>query len=369
MQYKFIVLSIITILNFNIVLGQSQNDTIVSSETEISLLFIGDFMGHQDQIDAAYNSKTKEYQYDSCFHYIKPLLSDADFSIGNLEVTLGIKPFSGYPQFSSPPSFAEAINNAGVDILATVNNHSCDKSKKGLERTIHLLDSLNIQHLGTYYSQNDKDSLSPLIIEKNNIKIALLSYTYGTNGLKPVSPNIVNYLDSSTIAADIKNAKALNPDIIIAYVHWGIQYKDKQSKRQEQWKNYFNTLGVKIIIGSHPHVVQPMKWNKSDTSLVVYSLGNFVSHQRTFPRDGGVVFKLTLVKNNNKIGIKDAKYALSWVYEPIVKGKKQYYILPVEEFENKPEFFLQKKHYDKMMRYTKHARNHFKSSNLNIGEM
>jgi poly-gamma-glutamate synthesis protein (capsule biosynthesis protein) len=231
------------------------------------------------------------------------------------------------------------------------------------------LDSLNIQHLGTYYSQNDKDSLSPLIIEKNNIKIALLSYTYGTNGLKPVSPNIVNYLDSSTIAADIKNAKALNPDIIIAYVHWGIQYKDKQSKRQEQWKNYFNTLGVKIIIGSHPHVVQPMKWNKSDTSLVVYSLGNFVSHQRTFPRDGGAVFKLTLVKNNNKIGIKDAKYALSWVYEPIVKGKKQYYILPVKEFENKPEFFLQKKHYDKMMRYTKHARNHFKSLNLNIGEM
>ncbi len=365
---RILIISIITILNMSFGIAQSRTDSIIE-KSEISLLFIGDFMGHQDQINAAYDSKTGNYNYDSCFHYMKPILSGADVSIGNLEVTLGIKPYSGYPQFSSPPSFAKAIVDAGVDILATVNNHSCDKSKAGLERTIHLLDSFNIKHLGTYYSPEDKANSSPLMIEKNGFRIALLSYTYGTNSLLPVPPNVVNYLDSAVIASDISIAKQQNPDLIIAYVHWGIQYKNLPSKSQKRWEKYFNSLGVKIIIGSHPHVVQPMKWNKNDSSLIVYSLGNFVSHQRTFPRDGGAVFELRLTKTDNKVEIAKASYALSWVYEPIIKGQKQYFILPVKEFENRPDYFLLKKDYDKMMRYARHARKLFKDYNLNVEEI
>ena len=357
-------------LLFVVYYGNTQNIVLrdSSQSNEISLIFIGDFMGHQDQINAAYDSKTGKYKYDSCFSYIAPLLCDADVSIANLEVTIGIKPFSGYPQFSSPPSFAKAISDAGVDILSTANNHSVDKSKAGMERTLHVLDSLNIKHFGTYYDSKEKDTASPLIINKNGFKIALLTYTYGTNSLVPIPPNIVNYLDSATIAKDIADAKKENPDEIIAYVHWGIQYKNFPSESQKAWTNYFKKLGVKIVIGSHPHVVQPMKWNKKDSSLVVYSLGNFVSHQRTFPRDGGAVFKLTLQKKDNKVIIKNATYALSWVYEPIVNGHKEYYVLPIKDFENRPSFFAKRKHYDKMMRYVNHARKHLDSSNLNIKE-
>ena len=113
---------------------------------ELSLLFIGDFMGHLDQINAAYDKVSGSYNYDSTFKKITPILSDADVTIGNLEVTLGVTPYSGYPQFSSPPAYAAAIKKSGVDVLVTANNHSCDKRKKGVEKTIAILDSLNIGH-------------------------------------------------------------------------------------------------------------------------------------------------------------------------------------------------------------------------------
>lgn len=365
MQYYFFLF----VLAFQIhVKAQNDTDSFRIKNQEINLLFIGDFMGHQDQIDAAYDSSSNSYSYDSCFHYIRPWLSDADFTIANIETTLGIKPYSGYPQFSSPPAFAEAIRRSGVDIVATVNNHSVDKSKAGMERTLFVLDSLKMRHMGTYYSPKDKDSLSPLIVEKNGIKVALLSYTYGTNSLNPIPPNIVNYLDSNTISKDVIKAKSHNPDVIVAYVHWGIQYKDYPSKSQKAWNNYFKSLGVKIVIGSHPHVVQPMKWNKSDSSLVVYSLGNFISHQRTFPRDGGAIFKLILKKTDGQVVIQDAKYSLSWVYEPEIDGKKKYFVLPVKAFENKPDFFAKRKDFDKMQRYIKHARSLMKETNENIVE-
>lgn len=342
---------------------------------QISLLFIGDFMGHMDQIKAAYNKETKTYEYDTCFSKIKPILSDADVTIGNLEVTLGVQPYSGYPQFSSPPSYATAIKNAGVDVLTTSNNHSCDKRKKGVEKTIKILDSLNIGHTGTFVNSIEKTKNPAYVIQKNNFKIAVISYTYGTNGLKPTAPNVVNYLDKKAIKKDIDYINnTIAPEQIIAFVHWGLQYKSLPNKNQKDMFAYFKSLGVNIVIGAHPHVLQPMKWNKitptnSQENLVVYSLGNFVSHQRTFPRDGGAVLKLSLIKDeNNKVNIKEANYCLTWVYEPIVNGKKQYYVLPVDEYSKTPDFFTKKKDYDKMMRFAKHARTLLGKHNLNINE-
>lgn len=368
MKNQFIISLVALLFLYSNAISQNKRDSNLVNGQEISLLFIGDFMCHQDQIDVAYNPATKTYSFDSCYNHITPMMSDADITIGNLETTLGIKPYSGYPKFSAPPSFAKAINNAGVDILSTVNNHSVDKFKSGMERTIHILDSMNIGHLGTYYSQEDKDSLSPLMIEKNGFKIALISYTYGTNSLDPIPPNIVNYLDSNTIANDVARARLQNPDVIIAYVHWGIQYKDYPSVSQKSWNTYFNSLGVKIVIGSHPHVVQPMKWDKKDSTIVVYSLGNFISHQRTFPRDGGAMVKVVLQKDSNQVSIKEANYCLSWVHETVIDSVKYYAVLPVKQFEKKPEFFGQKKEYDKMMRYVKHARDLLEANNENITE-
>ncbi len=347
-----------------------QNDTLPK---ELSLLFIGDFMGHKDQIDAAYRPETKTYVYDSCFVPVKKILSNADVTIGNLEVTLGIKPYSGYPQFSSPAAYASAIKNAGVDVLTTANNHSCDKRKKGLEKTIDILDSLHIGHTGTFKNAAEKDSLPAYFINKNDISLAIINYTYGTNEIPPTPPNVVNYLEEEVIKKDLERVKEFNPDAIIAFVHWGDQYKDFPNKEQKKFFNFFKDNGVNMVIGAHPHVLQPMLWKKADStsteSLVVYSLGNFVSHQRTFPRDGGGVFKMTLQKNvDGEISIKDAAYRLTWVYEPIIDGKKEYYVLPVKDFEDKPESFTEQKDYDKMMRFTEHARKLLGEHNLNIDE-
>lgn len=363
---------------FNSLCAQTENIVKDSTDTSktLSLLFVGDFMGHMDQIKAAYNINTKEYNYDSCFSKIKPILSDADFTIGNLEVTLGVKPYSGYPKFSSPPAFAEGIKNAGIDLLTTANNHSCDKNKLGLEKTITILDSLNIGHTGTFINNEEKNKSPAYIINKNGFKIAVINYTYGTNGIEPTNPNIVNYLKKETIKRDVEIIKSnIKPDLIIAYVHWGYQYKDLPNDEQKNFFSYFKSLGVNIVIGSHPHVLQPMKWQQSVSdsipeNLVVYSLGNFISHQRTFPRDGGAIFKMVLEKKDTekKVKIKNANYFLTWVYEPIINGEKKYYVLPADEYSKKPNFFALKSDYIKMMKFIGHARWLLAKNNTNIGE-
>ena len=352
------------ILLLGINCGFSQSSSEITEE--LSLVFVGDFMGHLDQIKAAYNSQNNTHNYNDCFKYVKPYLSDADITIGNLEVTLGIKPYTGYPQFSSPASYASAIKNAGVDVLMTADNHSCDKGKEGLEKTIEILDSLQILHTGTFINKEEKELQSPLILIKNGFKLAFLNYTYGTNEIPPTHPNIVNYLDKAVIADDVENAKLKNPDEIIVFVHWGTQYESLPSKEQKDWFSYFKSLGVNIVIGSHPHVLQPMILKDND--LVVYSLGNFVSHQRTFPRDGGAIFKLNLIKEKDKVKIKDAVYNLTWVYETIVNGQKKYFILPIKDFENNSSEYLDIENYNKMIRFANHARNLLGKENIAIEE-
>lgn len=354
----------VAILLLGLNYGFSQ--TFYEKPKELSLVFVGDFMGHLDQIRSAYDPINKTYNYDDCFKYVKPILSDADITIGNLEVTLGVKPYAGYPQFSSPASYASAIKKAGVDVLMTANNHSCDKRKKGLEKTLKILDSLQISHTGTFISKEEKDLQSPLIVIKNGFKLAFLNYTYGTNGIPPTRPNIVNYLDKKVIAADVEKAKLSNPDEIIVFVHWGPQYKSLPSKNQKDWFSYFKSLGVNIVIGAHPHVLQPMILKED--KLVVYSLGNFISHQRTFPRDGAAIFKLNLIKEKGKVRIKNASYNLTWVYEPIINGKKRYFILPVKDFENNTSEYLDVKNYRKMMRFAMHARTLLGKENIGIEE-
>ena len=161
----------------------------LSSQERITLLFVGDLMQHQAQIDAARVSEGK-YDYSSCFSLIKEQISQADLAIGNLEVTLGGRPYRGYPMFSAPDEYLQAIKDAGFDILLTANNHCLDRGKKGMERTIQLLDSSGIRYAGTYKNLSERRQRYPLFINRNGFRIALLNYTYGTNGIKATSPNL-----------------------------------------------------------------------------------------------------------------------------------------------------------------------------------
>ena len=306
------------------------------AQDSLSLLFIGDVMQHGPQITSAYNSSTKTYDYDDSYAYLKDLMSSTDLTIANLEYTLAGPPYTGYPMFSAPDASAVALKNAGVDILVTANNHTCDRRKKGVIRTLDVLDSLGISHTGSFRNQPEKEFLYPFLIEQNGFRLALLNYTYGTNGMPIEDPVVVNLIDSTQIIQDVRKAKTMNVDKIIAFLHWGLEYTHKPSKDQEQIAVLLEQEGVDIVIGSHPHVLQPMLLQRSDSTeqFTVFSLGNFVSNQRTAPRDGGAMVRLDLVKENNSARISNAGYFLTWVWLPKVSGKVKYKIMPASQYEN-----------------------------------
>ena len=192
-----------------------------SANQEMSLIFLGDIMGHGPQITSAYDSEQKTYNYDGVFSHVKEIISAPDYALGNLEVTLAGPPFKGYPQFSSPDALAKACKNAGLDILVTSNNHSCDRGGKGIVRTLDILDSMNIIHTGTFRNIDERNSNYPLIIENDCMRIAILNYTYGTNGLPYPAPTIVNMIDRELMKADLELAKSKNVDKIIVVTPLG----------------------------------------------------------------------------------------------------------------------------------------------------
>lgn len=295
----------------------------------ITLLFAGDFMQHQRQIDAA--ATDNGYDYQDCFSQVKEEVSKADVAIGNLEVTLGGEPYGGYPGFSAPDEYMYAIQDAGFDVMTLANNHCLDKGRKGLERTIHKLDSLNIPHLGTYLNIEEREKKYPLIIEKKGFRIALLNYTYATNGLRVREPNVVNYIDKNKILRDIKRAHAKNPDVIIACMHWGTEYQSVPDSTQTELANWLFAHGVNHVIGSHPHVVQPMEMRydhiNGQQHILVYSLGNYLSDMSAMKTDGGVMFKMELCKDTT-LRVEKCGYSLVWTSRPKHSGEKKYKIIP-----------------------------------------
>ena len=344
----------------------------ISSPAKISLLFIGDIMGHDEQISSAENRETHTYSYNDVFRYIRSVISEADIAIGNFEVTLAGPPYKGYPLFSSPASLATACKDAGIDYLVTANNHSADRGKTGITGTINRLDSIGIPHTGTFPDQAAKDSLHPLMIKQSGFSLALLNYTYGTNGLRIPAPVIVNMLDQSHIINDIEKARKQNPDLIILFLHWGTEYDTIPSKIQTHLAENFFSHGVDLIIGSHPHVLQKMVWNKRDSAdkdrIVVYSLGNFITNQRKPKTDGGSIVRIELTRNGDLLNVSDAGYYLTWVYTPIEKYRKKFYILPCSEYENKPEFFTDLSSFSKMKKFITDSRALLYEQNMNFRE-
>ncbi len=308
---------------------------------EFSLIFTGDIMQHAPQIKGAYNPITKTYEYDSTFHYMTPILSSAEYTIANLELTLAGPPYTGYPTFCSPDNLAVALKDAGVDCLVTANNHSCDKRKKGIIRTIDVLDSLEIPHTGTFKSLAARDTLYPMIIDRYGFRLALLNYTYGTNGIPVPKGTVVNLIDRDQIKTDLEKAKALNPDKIIVITHWGYEYKPLPNKDQKSLADFMVANGADIIIGMHPHVLQPME-NYYDTALQkdiikVYSLGNFISNQRRRYTNGGGVVRIELQKQGDIVTVSEVGYVLIWVDTRKIGERTYWYVLPASYYEQHPE--------------------------------
>lgn len=336
------------------------------SQDTLHLIFAGDIMGHGPQIESA---KTADgYDYTSCFEYIQPVLKEADLAIGNLEVTLpGDEPFSGYPNFRSPDQLADALRQAGFDLLFTSNNHSNDSGLNGLVHTIEKVDDTHFYQSGTFLSQEERDAFYPLIIYKNGFKLAFLNYTYGTNNKKQYPPTIINYDKDEAIKADILEAQALKADAIIIMMHWGHEYHQEAYPTQERQAQQILDWGADFIIGAHPHVVQAIHQFKDDnkTKLVAWSLGNFISNQKRFHTKGGILLELNLIKNNKaEVEMLSNHFIPIWRYRALRKdGNWDFKVLPISAYEKEEiAHSFSTSQIKEMKAYVKYLRKHLEKS-------
>lgn len=304
----------------------------------VHIMAVGDIMMHMPQVNAGRTSEG--YDFTSFFTDVKPLFSQADLVLGNLETTLSGSDlgYSGFPRFNSPNEVADALKEAGFDVITTANNHSIDKGEKGVLRTLDQLDRVGLSYTGTFRSEKDREQI--LMITINEISLAVLAYTYGTNGL-PVPRGkeyLVNLIDADKIKSDLKKAKSLGADIIAVKMHFGHEYHRHPSKDQKEWVDFLFEWGADLIFGSHPHVLQPYEireWITEDgehrQGVVIYSLGNFISNQRKEPNDIGGIMSVPIRKTGDQIEIKEVQFIPTWVHRFWVGNKRGYRILPMEE--------------------------------------
>lgn len=326
------------------------------------IVFAGDAMQHKAQIDAAKKSDDI-YTYDECFEAIAQYVQNADYAVVNLETPLGGTPYSGYPMFCSPDSYSLALKNAGFDLLLTANNHSLDKRDKGAKRTLDILDKQDIDHIGTYRNEVERNNVLPFIKNINGYKIAFLNYTYGTNGIAIQKDIIVDYIDKLKIKKDVENARNSGAEIIAVAIHWGTEYILLPNATQKALVDYLTDLGVDLIIGGHPHVIQPMeiRWSKIHNKKVflVYSLGNFISNMKTNDTRGGAMAKVKITRNEyGKAIVASASYRLIFTLKPSQKNYN-FKIIPVEDYTSG----VQKTQCDI---FVKNAENIFNKHNINV---
>ena len=352
----------------------------------LTLLFVGDLMQHRAQLDAARTADGR-YNYTSCFSLLQPVISQADIAIGNLEVPLGGAPYSGYPAFSAPDAYLEALREAGFDLLLTANNHCLDRQGRGLARTIHQLDSLQMAHTGSFLSAAHRRQHYPLLYCCKGFRLVFLNYTYGTNGIQAAPPYVVNYIDKQQMAADIAQARAMQPDAIIACMHWGEEYRSLPNSEQRQLADWLLAQGVTHVIGSHPHVIQPVERRKagSKVHVVAYSLGNFISNMSEPHTDGGMLLHMELIKPAPPqvvhpfstpadslrftplkpyctLGI--CNYELVWTARPQVSGLKNFLLCPAQG----PLPFASPRAEALRSTFLKNERNLLKQYNIGVNE-
>lgn len=349
----FIVKYSADLINFENFSNKTDNsDVNISEELEITepttlepvvlnaeITAVGDLMVHSWQLNNAYIKTADIYDFNYTFEPVRQYLQNADLTVGNLETTMAGKErgYSDYPCFNTPSEFLDAIKDAGFDLLTTANNHCMDTGEQGILNTIKELDARNIGHFGTYSSYEEYDNI--FVCEAEGIKFAFVSWTYGTNGI-PIPDGkeyLVKLLTEESVKTDLHNAKKLNPDIIIAMPHMGNEYEDYPNDIFKEWVNLIIEEGADVVLASHPHVLQPMEFRNVlcddgtyKTAFVAYSLANFISSQRTVPRDTGVILNLYFEKKgDDKAFVKSAEYIPTWVQWRDITGNYNIRVLTV----------------------------------------
>lgn len=345
---------------------ENSESIVSSSEPEIkeqfaTVLSTGDIMVHSTQLDGAYDSETKDWDFSAFFKECDEYFTNADLSVANLEVTFGGTEsgnFSGYPAFNTPDSLADVIKESGLNFLLTSNNHSYDTGLFGLKRTAQVLKERGIDFIGTRETANE-DIYT--VKDVNGIKIGMANYTYETSGnssgRKYLNGNIIAeeandliatfnynrieefYSEAEAVIDDMKQSGA---EFIVFYIHWGNEYQTSPDTWQKSIAQKLSNLGVDIIIGSHPHVVQPIELIYSEdsehTTVCLYSSGNAVSNQRQELMDScpsghtedGTILSYTLRKYGDEVTLTDIDIIPTWVNKYKGGSGYQYTIYPLE---------------------------------------
>lgn len=344
-------------------LGQQQDIAAVSGAIEpqpelkpepepqietITLLAAGDCLMHNTQIWSG-QQPDGTYNFDSFFKEVQPIIAAADYSSTNFEAPMAgaAAGYTGYPLFNSPDEVSLTFKQAGFDLVVTANNHILDRGAQGALRTLQVLEEAGLDTVGVYADQ--EASQQYLIKDLKGIRVGYLAYTYSTNGI-PVpadKPYLVNFLDRERILADIQTLRP-QVDVLVLVLHWGVEYSPQPTEEQKALAREFCAAGADVILGSHPHVIQTMEVIPVEdrNCFVIYSMGNFISHQKGLERNSGIILQMEFSKNltSNQTKLVKVDYIPTYSHSYYDKGHQQFRVVPVEEtlrrIEQGEELFL-----------------------------
>ena len=347
---------ILFIFLFNFFINKESNNTEIrqtsSNEEKIAqeeirpdvtftLTAIGDIMCHNTQYWDAYQKETDTYDFSYVFENVKDYIAAGDISIANIETSFAGKDrgYSNYPVFNSPDELARDVKATGLDIITTAGNHCLDMGYSGLSRTIDVLKNNEIEQLGTYKSQEERDTI--FIKDVKGIKIAFIDYTYGTNGIPVPSGKeyCVNLIDKNLIKKDIEAAKSQNVDMIVACMHWGDEYKTKANKEQEDLADFLFKNGVNVIIGNHPHVLEQMEKRTvtledgtTQDGFVIFACGNFICDQNAENTRNSIILNLDITRHSDgKVTVDKANYIPIYMYKGAPGKLRRMKVLDIEK--------------------------------------
>lgn len=313
---------------------------------EAKLIAVGDILMHLALTRSGYNPQNKTYNFDHFFKEVKPIIAKGDWAIANLETPVAGSEFgySEFPIFNAPAQIVDAAKKTGFNILTTANNHALDKGEKGVINTIKNVRSRGLALVGTATSAKEAEKI--LIVNKNNISMAILAYTYGTNGIPiPQGKNyLISLIDENKIIKDIAKARKQGAEIVTICLHFGDEYQRQPNARQKQLVQRLIAAGADIILGNHPHVVQPYqifkvrgKDGKLRTRVAIYSLGNFIAYQLGNYKDIGVIFSVNIRKRfpEKTVEITQVEAIPTWTQNYRLNNKLNFRILPIEAVVNR----------------------------------
>ena len=337
----------------------------IPADTTATLCVAGDLVLHMPLVNEAWNGEAYDFTY--LFADAQPYYKRADYTTACLETTFNGPPYTGFPQFCGPDALAADLRSVGFRMVSTASNHSLDTWYSGLVRTLDVLDEAGLEHVGTYRTQEERDTVQ--VIDVGGIRLAMLAYTYSTNGLPVgehpycVSLYTTDYMtdcavvDYDRIRADLERARQTDADAIAVYMHWGQEYSTTPSAQQQKLADFLFDNGVTLVLGGHVHVPQPMELRRlpdGRTGYLCYCLGNLISNQHDPYTNLTAAVTLTLTRSGETgaVTVSGAEYTPMYMLHAGESNEGRYRLLDIrksmQDFENGDTSIVNQAVYDRL---------------------